>query len=1072
MWNPCTISLLSDFTMHFDMFFGASTCGADGLAFVLQTGGTGTNPGANAAAHGTAGIPNSLSVGFDTYSNTASPYFDAVYDSLILRAGGALGTAAPLSCGDPVNPPDAPTFNAVAGTCGRPQILASSTNAKDNQFHDVQIDWVASTRTLSVTVEGSLRASWSFSATMMADFFGGSSNVYYGFTATTGGSNNFHEVGQTSSTVPVSCGVATLVPTSNVTATPLVASCGTPTNVPSFTITPGNTPYYSPTITPTPFPPGCGPPTLELARNVSQGCINSGSKTMSITVPAGLANSMMLIRVEKGSIAQPPTAVVWNGAEPATLVRADAGYSGTELRTYYILQPSSGTNNLVFTVPDQCGNWNVAVELYSGVNQASPIGGSSTVTGNAQFFNTTITATGAASYFSDFFALAQADTETYTLGAGQTDLKFQNNTALPSGTDITPACCEKIFGDNKISLGTGVKTFSYGLTQSRQYTSQFVEVNGYTVCGTPSFTVTPSESFTFTATRSATPSPSPSRTLTPSATPTSSRTPSGTPTETGSSTPTRTATPSASPSPSPSPTLTMTPSRSATPTASPTFTETSPFSPTNTSTGTPSFTVSPTRTQTVTTTASPTATPSASVTATPTVSPSFTGSPTYSNTASVTATPTPSPSFTGSPTYSNTASVTATPTPTLTFSGSPTFSNTASITSTPTQTPSFTGSPTFSSTPSVSVTPTETLTSSVTDTPTNTPSLTYSPTASETFTVSVTPSITPTITDSPTVSPTPQPVPHHVRILVYNSAGELVKLLFNGAAQYQLGQLLFDRDLVLEGVNKLGITFPGYLYDPAHGQVGNGLVWGADNDNGQLVGGGIYLVKVEIVDNFGQMTTLQRSVQVVRANPENSLTIYNSAGERVVALALPAGVSGTAHFGALRLSTDSVAVEFDEATGAALGTPFTLFVSDDHGVETAVPWDGRNAQGAPVTSGSYTAELVYAPAGGSRQVLTKGFVLLEAGNGASLTKAFAYPNPSRHGEDILVQYVPSLGSRVEAQLYSLAGELVGTAVDPSQSGTLRLPAKSLASGVYAVRLEKKSGTAVLTRVVLKVAVVH
>src|SRR5262245_26764095 len=83
MWNPCQISMNSNFDMTFVMNFGADNCGADGMAFVLQTNGTGAL-GADSGEHGysNGGIGNSVAITFDTYINPGAPYNDPNYDSL------------------------------------------------------------------------------------------------------------------------------------------------------------------------------------------------------------------------------------------------------------------------------------------------------------------------------------------------------------------------------------------------------------------------------------------------------------------------------------------------------------------------------------------------------------------------------------------------------------------------------------------------------------------------------------------------------------------------------------------------------------------------------------------------------------------------------------------------------------------------------------------------------------------------------------------------------------------------------------------------------------------------------
>ena len=73
MWDPCTIDLTQRFDLTFTVFFGWNSycCGADGMAFVMQTSGNGV-VGLDSGEHGydnnNVGV-NSLAVVMDTYTN-------------------------------------------------------------------------------------------------------------------------------------------------------------------------------------------------------------------------------------------------------------------------------------------------------------------------------------------------------------------------------------------------------------------------------------------------------------------------------------------------------------------------------------------------------------------------------------------------------------------------------------------------------------------------------------------------------------------------------------------------------------------------------------------------------------------------------------------------------------------------------------------------------------------------------------------------------------------------------------------------------------------------------------------
>ena len=565
-------------------------------------------------------------------------------------------------------------------------------------------------------------------------------------------------------------------------------------------------------------------------------------------------------------------------------------------------------------------------------------------------------------------------------------------------------------------------------------------------CGTPTFTRTSTSTVTPTS------SPTNTPTITPSRTPTA--TPTGTPTQT------------------PTYTYTVTSTYTFTRTDSPTQTSTS----TLTLTYTPTFTKTATPTVTGTDTPGPSATFTATMTASPTPTPTFTFSDTRTPTATPSATPTQTPSFTNTYTVTVTVPYTSTNTPSITWtwtpSDTPTFTATRTdsptSTASATQTNTFSPSPTPSATPSYTYTATQTVT--FTDSPTQTP--TASPTPSSTATPTQT--ITWTFTVSPTITQTPVPSPFKVTIGAYNSAGELVKLIFSGSAQYQPGALGLNKDLIPGGApgtdGSVGISFPGYLMDPTLGMMSS-VLWFADNNSGQLVAGGIYTIKAEILDNFGQVTSLQHSIQVVSVKPQNELVIFNSAGEIVAHPPLPVGPTGRS-MTTVWMKTESYAPTFNPDGSTVAGLRF--YFRDESGAVSYTDWDGKNARGVPVASGSYTAQLLYnaGGGGGAKIVESIGFVVIQTSSVASFDGAFAAPNPVLHGDDLKINYPVSLGYSAAARIFNLSGELIAAADDPYASGWMVFKTTNLAPGVYMVKLEKLSGGASVARRILKVAIVR
>lgn len=166
VWNNNLINLNSSFDFSFDVFLGCNNGGADGLAFVLQP--VSTSLGAAGGGLGYAGIAPSLVVEVDTYQNSGDPGSDHV---AIMRNGDTNHGGG----------------NNLAGPV---QASAGNANVEDCAFHVIRIVWDAPNQTMSVFFDGVFRVS--YVGNIVAGIFGGNPNVYWGFTAATGGANNEH----------------------------------------------------------------------------------------------------------------------------------------------------------------------------------------------------------------------------------------------------------------------------------------------------------------------------------------------------------------------------------------------------------------------------------------------------------------------------------------------------------------------------------------------------------------------------------------------------------------------------------------------------------------------------------------------------------------------------------------------------------------------------------------------------------------------------------------------------------------------------------------------------------------
>ena len=633
--------------------------------------------------------------------------------------------------------------------------------------------------------------------------------------------------------------------------------------------------------------------------------------------------------------------------------------------------------------------------------------------------------------------------------SGQTGAVYLDDVKLRHSCGAQPivvdsACCAI---PSPTFTPTITRTPTPSFTKTVTFTPTFTLTATPTVSDTNTFTQT--FTLTYSATRSVTltitPSPTPSITYTVTLTPTSTATRSVTPTTTATATPTLTPSPTLSSSSSatlsatPSLTLTRTPTSTATgtDTPGPSPTDSSTLTPTPTATGTSSFTQTCTATPTRTATATPSATPTPTPTATVTTPFSPTSTPTWTLT------------FSPSDTSTVTASFSATPSP----SATPTLSFSATQSQTFSPSPSQTASPTFSSTVTLSVT------FSATATRTASPSQT----ATRTPTASIT--ITPTFTVSPSITPTPIPAPVRLTVTLYNSAGERVKVLYDGNAQSVPSEVKLLGSSLLSGATSVSLDLGTRL------SSGGSLVsWGGLNDSGQEVAGGTYYFKVQVVDNFGSTSSFVRGVQVMQGSSGDAVKVFNSAGELVwqAALGNPASQPMAMDLGATVLVLD-----YDPASGAALAPLGISFKgSPTGGAVPSLAWDGRDSRGVPVQSGSYTVQLVSRSPGGSTVVQIKDLVVINAGTLQVEVAAKVVPNPWHGDVPLKVFYTVAQGATGSCVLYSLAGEKIAGAEDESRSGVITLPHGNMASGIYLLDFRQQVGSAVLKRQVQKVAIVR
>ena len=120
---------------------------------------------------GYTGITPSLGVEIDTWTNgTAS---DPTSDHTAIISNGSINHSAGTNLAGPVS------------------ALSGGGNIEDCNYHDLHISWNPTTDSLKIYVDCDLRLS--YEGDIVTNIFGGSSQVYWGFTGTTGALSNAQE---------------------------------------------------------------------------------------------------------------------------------------------------------------------------------------------------------------------------------------------------------------------------------------------------------------------------------------------------------------------------------------------------------------------------------------------------------------------------------------------------------------------------------------------------------------------------------------------------------------------------------------------------------------------------------------------------------------------------------------------------------------------------------------------------------------------------------------------------------------------------------------------------------------
>jgi gliding motility-associated-like protein len=172
VWYNDQMDLSQPFSLEFNMTFGIQDAnGADGMVFVLQTVGPDAI-GSSGAGMGFAGFNPSFGIEFDTYQN--SDIGDPFEDHIAFMRDGINNHFSGQNLAGPVS------------------VHPTNINVEDAQPHGIKITWNPATQLVELYFDCLLRLSDNIN--LVGSVFGGNPLVYWGFTGSTGGLPNLHQV--------------------------------------------------------------------------------------------------------------------------------------------------------------------------------------------------------------------------------------------------------------------------------------------------------------------------------------------------------------------------------------------------------------------------------------------------------------------------------------------------------------------------------------------------------------------------------------------------------------------------------------------------------------------------------------------------------------------------------------------------------------------------------------------------------------------------------------------------------------------------------------------------------------
>lgn len=307
-------------------------------------------------------------------------------------------------------------------------------------------------------------------------------------------------------------------------------------------------------------------------------------------------------------------------------------------------------------------------------------------------------------------------------------------------------------------------------------------------------------------------------------------------------------------------------------------------------------------------------------------------------------------------------------------------------------------------------------------------------------------------------------MPNQLKVSIYNSAGERVLTLFDGVTEFIPVSLSLSGSLLAAGQGSVSLNMGTAT---VNGQ--GSLAWQGNNDTGQYVESGMYYYKVEFTDPFGTVSATILSVNVLKTTGVTMLEVFNSAGELVASKDLSKSAPGATDFAPLG---HSFSPSNDPSEAPSTGNSMRFEIQKKGGGTDIWDWNGRNASGALVESGTYTVRLTTTQQGGQQSAVLRSVTVVKNGLNQVNPAPYFPQNPLPPSGILELRYLPQPNGIASARLNNVAGELVALGTDPFQSGRIGFSKGNLASGIYLVEFELLQGRGVLYRKLLKVSILR